>query len=46
MDVDRETAAASFDYMDDTYYFCSERCRDKFAGDPESFVSRQESSAS
>jgi Cu+-exporting ATPase len=46
MDVDPKTAAASFEYMDDTYYFCSERCKDKFVADPESYVSRQQSSAS
>jgi P-type Cu+ transporter len=45
MEVDPNTAAASFEYMDDTYYFCSERCRDKFEADPEKYVSRHESSA-
>jgi P-type Cu+ transporter len=42
--VDERTAAARYDYADDTYYFCSEECKDKFAADPEKFVSRQESS--
>lgn len=46
MDVDPKTAPASFFYEDDTYYFCSEECKQKFVGDPESFVSRKESSAS
>ena len=46
MDVDPKTAPASFFYEDDTYYFCSEVCKNKFVTDPESFVSRKESSAS
>ncbi|HYP04720.1 MAG TPA: YHS domain-containing protein [Bryobacteraceae bacterium] len=46
MDVDPKTARASYEYEDDTYYFCSEECKQKFVGDPESFVSRKESSTS
>ena len=46
MEVDERTAPATYDYEGDTYYFCSQRCKEKFAGDPESYVSRQESSAS
>ena len=46
MDVDENSAAAKMDYEDDTYYFCSEECKNKFADDPESYVSRKESSAS
>jgi P-type Cu+ transporter len=46
MEVDERTAPAKYDYEGDTYYFCSERCKEKFAGDPESYVSRHESSAS
>jgi Cu+-exporting ATPase len=46
MDVDPKTAPASYDYEDDTYFFCSETCKNKFVGDPESYVSRKESSAS
>jgi Cu+-exporting ATPase len=44
MDVDERTAAASCEYEGDTYYFCSQRCKDKFADDPEMYVSRKESS--
>ena len=46
MDVDPKTAPATYEYEDDTYYFCSERCRNKFVDDPESYVSRKESSTS
>ena len=46
MDVDPKTAPASYHYADDTYYFCSEQCKQKFVADPESYVSRKESSAS
>ena len=46
MEVDERTAPAQYDYEGDTYYFCSERCKNKFVGDPESYVSRLESSAS
>jgi Cu+-exporting ATPase len=33
-----ETAAASYEYNDETYYFCSVGCRDKFAADPAKFL--------
>jgi Cu+-exporting ATPase len=46
MEVDERTAAASYEYEDDTYYFCSEKCKNKFVDDPESYVSRLESSQS
>jgi Cu+-exporting ATPase len=46
MDVDENTAAARMEYEGDTYLFCSEECKDKFAADPESFVSRKQSSSS
>jgi len=46
MDVDERTAAATYEYEDDTYYFCSQQCKDKFVTDPERYVSRQESSQS
>ena len=46
MDVDEGTAPQQYDYEGDTYYFCSEKCKNKFVDDPESYVSRLESSAS
>jgi Cu+-exporting ATPase len=44
MDVDESTAAAQCEYEDDTYYFCSERCKQKFEADPEKYVSRTDAS--
>ncbi len=34
-----ETAAARYEYNGTTYYFCMPGCRDKFAADPERFLS-------
>src|ERR1043166_1652423 len=34
-----ETAAANYEYQGKTYYFCMPGCRDKFAADPERFLS-------
>lgn len=45
-DVDERTAPATTDYEGDTYYFCSETCRDKFEADPERYVSRTDASQS
>ncbi len=33
--------AISYDYAGETYYFCREGCRDKFAADPEKYLSDQ-----
>jgi Cu+-exporting ATPase len=46
MDVDEKTAPATSEYEGDTYYFCSEKCKDRFESDPEAFVSRSEASQS
>lgn len=46
MDVDERTAAATSEYEGDTYYFCSEECKQKFDADPESYVSRTDASQS
>ena len=46
MDVDEKTAAAKSEYADDTYYFCSRQCKEKFDSDPESYVSRTDASQS
>lgn len=39
MTVAPEKAAAGEEYQDETYYFCSEKCRDKFVEDPEGWLS-------
>ncbi len=35
MDVEKGKAAATFDHMGKTYYFCAPGCRADFAKDPE-----------
>jgi YHS domain-containing protein len=44
MDVDPVSAAASSTYLGETYYFCSEDCKERFDGDPERYVARTEHS--
>jgi len=46
MDVDESTAPAKTNYAGDTYYFCSEKCKQMFEADPEAYVSRTEASSS
>ena len=46
MDVDERNAPATTDYAGDTYYFCSEECKQKFVDDPEAYVSRTDASQS
>src|SRR6266536_5970116 len=38
MTVDPQKAAGSFVYRDQTYFFCSLGCREKFSADPELFL--------
>lgn len=38
MEVDPDTAAASFEHEAVTYYFCSESCRQAFAADPAKYL--------
>jgi len=40
MTVDPESAAGSFDYKGETYYFCSLHCLEKFREDPERFLNK------
>ena len=37
--VTPETAAASYEYGGETYYFCAVSCRDRLAADPERYLS-------
>jgi len=39
MRVDPKTAAASYEYQGQTYYFCSTTCKDKFVKDPHKYLS-------
>ena len=38
MEIEDSEAAASVEYLGETYYFCSENCKDAFAEDPESYL--------
>jgi Cu+-exporting ATPase len=38
MRVDPDDAAATAEYEGETYYFCSEVCRDAFLADPAAFT--------
>src|SRR4051812_44139358 len=43
MTVDPQKAAGSFEYEDQTYYFCAPGCREKFKSDPERYLRPQPS---
>jgi P-type Cu+ transporter len=38
MTIDSETAAASVEFEDHTYYFCTDRCRRMFVDHPDRYV--------
>ncbi|GAB4535103.1 MAG: YHS domain-containing protein [Anaerolineales bacterium] len=38
MQVDEKSAAATFDYKGQTYYFCAPGCKAAFEKDPESYL--------
>jgi Cu+-exporting ATPase len=38
MDVESETAAATFEYQDELYYFCDSACMQMFKLDPEKYI--------
>ena len=38
MEIDPNQAVATSDYMGDTYYFCSETCKDQFEMNPEAYA--------
>ncbi len=40
MTVDPDHAAGSFDFQDNTYYFCSTHCLHRFREDPEAFLNK------
>jgi Cu+-exporting ATPase len=44
MSVDPQTAL-SYGHGDSTYYFCSQRCRDKFAAEPERYLEPEKPAA-
>lgn len=38
MEVDEQNAAGRSQYQGQTYYFCSENCKDKFDKNPQHYV--------
>lgn len=38
MDVNPKTAAASYEYEGQTYYFCAPGCRHAFEKDPQKYI--------
>lgn len=43
MHVNEESAAATYEYKGETYYFCAPGCKAAFSRDPEKYLSREES---
>ncbi len=41
MTVDPQTAAGSFEYQGEKYFFCAVGCREKFKADPERYLNQQ-----
>jgi Cu+-exporting ATPase len=45
MEIDAQDAAAKSQHQGQTYYFCSEGCREKFDQNPQQYVKGQGQSA-
>jgi Cu+-exporting ATPase len=45
MNVDREHAAATYDYRGRTYYFCSQHCLSSFKADPAKYAAKEKPAA-
>lgn len=43
MEVDEKSAAATYEYRGEIYYFCSPGCKASFAKEPEKYLSKKES---
>ena len=43
MEVEPKSAAATYEYKGQTYYFCSPGCKAAFQKDPEKYVGHQSS---
>lgn len=41
MQVDEKNAAAQSDYQGQTYYFCSENCKEKFDQNPQQYAKQE-----
>jgi Cu+-exporting ATPase len=42
MEIDMEAAFDKIEYESDTYYFCSEHCKEKFEGEPAKYIHKEE----
>jgi YHS domain-containing protein len=42
MEVDKEQAAATYEYKGKKYYFCAVGCKERFANDPEQFIKKEQ----
>jgi len=42
MQVEKDKAAARYDYKGTTYYFCAVGCKERFEENPEKFLARLE----
>jgi YHS domain-containing protein len=40
MEVDEQSAAATYEYRGKTYYFCAPGCRSAFEKDPEKYLNQ------
>jgi YHS domain-containing protein len=38
MEIEKDQAAATVEYLGETFYFCSENCKEAFEEDPESYL--------
>lgn len=45
MQIDTQDAAATSEHQGQTYYFCSEGCKEKFEQNPQQYAGGQEQSA-
>ena len=45
MEVDEQSAAGRSQYQGQTYYFCTESCKNEFEQNPEMYVDPREQSA-
>jgi Cu+-exporting ATPase len=43
IDLTEEHGKFAYDFEDETYYFCSELCKEKFAAQPEKYVKKEKS---
>jgi YHS domain-containing protein len=42
MEFDEDTASGSLEYYDKIYYFCSVKCKEKFAREPDKYTAHEE----